>query len=85
MAKHIKELLAEDIHPDHIRRGIAAWMTKNVSPSALPGFVNQAMNAERGNNVVQFGARQQQTDDLFDRAMVRAKERERQLGIGGTP
>lgn len=83
MAKHIKELLAEEIHPDHIRRGIAAWMAKDVSPSALPGFVNQVMNVQPKNNVVQFANRQQQSDDLFDRAAARAAERERQMGIGG--
>ncbi|GAA1765945.1 hypothetical protein [Streptomonospora arabica] len=33
-------------------------------------------------NVVPFASRQQQSDDLFDRAMARAREREAQMGIG---
>ena len=44
-AKQIKKLIDEDIEPDDIRAGLALWMAKGSAPSAIPGFVNQAMNA----------------------------------------
>lgn len=45
MSKTIKDLIDGDgIAPHHIRAGIDDWMTKNVSPSVLPGLVNAAMN-----------------------------------------
>lgn len=44
-SKQIKKLLEEDkIHPDDVRRGMSLWMAKGSAPSAIPGFVNQAMN-----------------------------------------
>ncbi|MFI8191429.1 hypothetical protein ACIF8T_21840 [Streptomyces sp. NPDC085946] len=42
----IKKLLDEGIDPDDIRGGIAIWMTKAYAPSAIPSFVNQAMNTK---------------------------------------
>lgn len=45
MSKAIKTLIEDDrIEPHHVRAGIDDWMTKNVSPSVLPGLVNAAMN-----------------------------------------
>lgn len=45
MSKAIKTLIDGDgIEPHHIRAGIDDWMTKNLSPSVLPGLVNAAMN-----------------------------------------
>ena len=44
VAKHIREMLAEDIDPDDIRRGIAAWMAKGLHPAALASVVNEVMN-----------------------------------------
>lgn len=44
MSKHIAAMLAEGIDPDDIRRGIAAWMTKDLHPSTLPSIVNSVMN-----------------------------------------
>lgn len=45
MSKVIKTLIDEDgIAPHHVRAGIDDWMTKNLSPSVLPGLVNAAMN-----------------------------------------
>ncbi|CUW31727.1 hypothetical protein [Streptomyces reticuli] len=44
VAKQIKKLLDEGIAPDDIRGGLAIWMTKGYAPSAIPSFVNQAMN-----------------------------------------
>ncbi|WP_048572690.1 hypothetical protein [Streptomyces leeuwenhoekii] len=54
-AKQIKKLLDEDIDPDDIRAGLARWMRKGASPSTIPSFVNEAMNAapqQLGGNVV---------------------------------
>ncbi|MEU8711669.1 helix-turn-helix domain-containing protein [Streptomyces sp. NPDC048663] len=45
VAKQIKTLLEENIEPDDIRRGLAAWMAKGYAPGAIPTFVNEAMNA----------------------------------------
>ncbi|MEU9310914.1 hypothetical protein [Streptomyces sp. NPDC048256] len=45
-AKQIKKLLDEEIAPDDIRAGLSLWMAKGSAPSAIPGFVNQAMNAQ---------------------------------------
>jgi hypothetical protein len=44
ISKQIKNLLDEQIDPDDIRRGLAVWMTRDAHPSALPSFVNSAMN-----------------------------------------
>lgn len=44
-SKQIKTLLEDGIDPDDIRRGLAKWMAKGSAPSAIPSFVNEAMNA----------------------------------------
>lgn len=44
-SKQIKKLLDDGIAPDDIRRGLAKWMAKGSAPSAIPSFVNEAMNA----------------------------------------
>jgi hypothetical protein len=44
-SKQIKTLLEDGINPDDIRRGLAKWMAKGSAPSAIPSFVNEAMNA----------------------------------------
>ncbi|AWT42601.1 MULTISPECIES: hypothetical protein [Streptomyces] len=56
-AKQIKKLLDEGIAPDDIRGGLARWMRKGSAPSAIPSFVNEAMNAAPS-NVVQLGSGQ---------------------------
>ncbi|MFD8949412.1 hypothetical protein ACFV0B_11215 [Streptomyces xanthophaeus] len=54
-SKQIKNLLDEDIDPDDIRKGLARWMAKGSAPSAIPSFVNEAMNAAPvGGNVFQL-------------------------------
>jgi len=45
VAKIVKGLLDEGIDPGHIRRGMAQWMAKGYGPTAIPSFVNAAMNA----------------------------------------
>lgn len=45
-SKQIKTLLEEGIDPDDIRSGLARWMLKGSAPSAIPSFVNEAMNAQ---------------------------------------
>lgn len=49
VGKQIKQLLADDIGPDDIRRGLAKWMAKGADPSSIPSFVNEAMNARPAN------------------------------------
>ncbi|MER6098399.1 hypothetical protein ABT154_21575 [Streptomyces sp. NPDC001728] len=44
-SKQIKKLLDEGIEPDDIRAGLSRWMHKGSAPSAIPSFVNEAMNA----------------------------------------
>jgi hypothetical protein len=57
-AKQIKKLLDEGIAADDIRAGLARWMRKGSAPSAIPSFVNEAMNAvppqHFGGNVLQL-------------------------------
>ncbi|GGW99050.1 hypothetical protein [Streptomyces chartreusis] len=86
-SKQIKKLLDEDIHPDDIRAGLSLWMRKGSAPSAIPGFVNQAMNAQPqqfpaaagAENVLDFPSRPMSTADrragaAFDLAAELAAE-----------
>jgi len=58
-SKQIKNLLDDGITPDDIRRGLAKWMAKGSAPSAIPSFVNEAMNAHPiGGQVVDFATGQ---------------------------
>lgn len=61
-SKQIKTLLDEGISPDDIRAGLARWMRKGSAPSAIPSFVNEAMNAAPqpgpGSNVFQLASGQ---------------------------
>lgn len=50
LAKEISQLLDDRIHPNHIRRGIATWMTKGLHPSTLASVVNEVMNTPAGNH-----------------------------------
>lgn len=45
VGKQIKQLIADDIDPDDIRRGLSRWMAKGADPSSIASFVNEAMNA----------------------------------------
>ncbi|MFI1928303.1 hypothetical protein [Streptomyces sp. NPDC020377] len=86
-AKQIKKLLDEEIAPDDIRAGLSLWMAKGSAPSAIPGFVNQAMNAQPrrlpvaagSENVLDFPASRVSTADrragaAFDLAAELAAE-----------
>lgn len=86
-AKQIKKLLDEEITADDIRAGLALWMAKGSAPSAIPGFVNQAMNAQPqrlpaaagAENVLDFPAGRMSTADrragaAFDLAAELARE-----------
>lgn len=52
LGKHIKAMLEEGIDPNDVRRGLAAWMAKDLAPSLLPSLVNQAMNGRHVNGAV---------------------------------
>lgn len=44
ISKLVKGMLDDGQHPDDVRRGLAAWMAKNLHPSTLPSVVNEVMN-----------------------------------------
>ena len=44
MAKTIGQLVDDGVDPNDIRRGLADWMTKDLSPGLLPSCVDRAMN-----------------------------------------
>ena len=44
VGRHVREMLAEGIDPDDIRRGTALWMGKGLHPATLPSVVNEVMN-----------------------------------------
>ena len=59
-AKQIKQLLADGIEPDDVRRGLARWMAKGLHPSVLPSVVNEVMNsAPAASNVIALPTGQQ--------------------------
>jgi hypothetical protein len=66
VSKEIRQMLAEGIDPDDVRRGLAAWMTKDLHPSTLPSIVNGVMNAP-----TPVGRGQREVDDLFERSARR--------------
>lgn len=88
VAKEIKTLLDDGIHPDDIRRGLAHWMTKGLHPSTLPSVVNEVMNTPNGSNVVAFPDarpltyRQQNTQAMFADALAEAEQLERAMQEG---
>jgi hypothetical protein len=70
VAKNVKAMLDEGIEPERLRRALAEWNRKGLHPSTLPSVLHEIENrapAARG---------QQATNDLFDRAMQRALERD---------
>ncbi|MBZ6290344.1 hypothetical protein KVH30_02000 [Streptomyces olivaceus] len=86
-SKQIKKLLDEGIDADDIRAGLSLWLRKGSAPSAIPSFVNQAMNAQPqrlaaaagAENVLDFPAGRQSTADrragaAFDLAAELAAE-----------
>lgn len=72
VAKELKALLDEGIEPQRVRSALAEWNSKGLHPSTLASVVHEITNrrpaAPRG---------QQATNDLFDAAMDRAIERDR--------
>ncbi|MFE2047931.1 hypothetical protein ACFXAS_05450 [Streptomyces sp. NPDC059459] len=86
-SKQIKKLLDEGIDADDIRAGLSLWLRKGSAPSAIPSFVNQAMNAQPqrlaaaagAENVLDFPTGRQSTADrragaAFDLAAELAAE-----------
>lgn len=74
VAKELKALLAEGIEPARVRAALIEWNSKGLHPSTLASVVHEISNrrpAARG---------QQATNDLFDRAMQRALDAERNAG-----
>ncbi|MGW1148018.1 hypothetical protein ACWD6I_23885 [Streptomyces sp. NPDC002454] len=48
LGRETAKLLAEGIHPDHVRAGLARHRAKALHPSTLPSLVHEAMNAGGG-------------------------------------
>lgn len=71
LGKHVATMLAEGMDPGDVRRGLASWHAKGLHPSTLPSVVHEVMNGPPGR-----GVRQQETEDLFARAMHRARTRD---------
>lgn len=57
VGKLVREMVAEGIPGDIIRRGMAEWMRKGLHPATLPAEVNAVANAHAG------GGRRSTTDD----------------------
>lgn len=68
VGKQVKALLAENIDPADIRRGLAAWHSKGLHPSALPSVVNEVMNS----GAHQAGQKPSTADQRFGDAMALA-------------
>lgn len=67
-SQSIKRMLTDGIHPDDVRRGMAAWHAKGLtSASSLPGVVHEVMNFPGA-----VSRRQQETDAQFERQMLSA-------------
>ena len=70
VSKELKALLGEGIEPERVRAALIEWNRKGLHPSTLASVVHEIANrapATRG---------QQATNDMFDRAMARALERD---------
>lgn len=72
-SREIKQLLAEGIDPDDIRRGLARWKDKGLHPATIPSVVNEVMNTgtpllPRGSNVVALHAAQPRPSTADQRA-----------------
>lgn len=80
VGKQIKQLLADDITPDDIRRGLAKWMAKGADPSSIPSFVNQAMNAAPSNVIALPGQTLPGTDTKVAGWMALAEQLRQQGG-----
>jgi hypothetical protein len=76
VSKELKALLDEGIDPERVRRALAEWNRKGLHPSTLPSVVH-----EIGNRAPAKTNRQAAEDAMWERAMDRAIEREREMGL----
>ena len=76
ISKHLKQMLDEGIDPDRIRRALAEWNRKGLHPSTLPSVVHEIANRQ-----APMTNRQAAENAMWDRAMDRAIEREREMGL----
>jgi hypothetical protein len=76
VSKELKSLLDEGIDPERVRRALAEWNRKGLHPSTLPSVVH-----EIGNRAPTKTNRQAAEDAMWERAMDRAIEREREMGL----
>ena len=76
VSKQLKQMLDEGIDPDRIRRALAEWNRKGLHPSTLPSVVHEIANRQ-----APMTNRQAAENAMWDRAMDRAIEREREMGL----
>ena len=76
ISKHLKQMLDEGIDPDRIRRALAEWNRKGLHPSTLPSVVHEISNRQ-----LPTTNKQAAENAMWDRAMERAIEREREMGL----
>ena len=76
VSKQLKQMLDEGIDPDRIRRALAEWNRKGLHPSTLPSVVHEIANRQ-----APMTNRQAAENAMWDRAMERAIEREREMGL----
>ena len=69
-------MLDEGIDPDRIRRALAEWNRKGLHPSTLPSVVHEISNRQ-----LPTTNKQAAENAMWDRAMERAIEREREMGL----
>ena len=79
VAKHIKTMLDEGIEVERVRAGLAEWNRKGVHPSVLPSVVHEVSNKRP--SAGRPTSRNSEFQAQQERAMARAIERERQMGI----
>lgn len=82
-SKHIADMLAEDIDPDDIRRGVRAWSDKGLHPSVLPSVVNEVMNGRAREAPRKRNADDRVRDGLFIAQQLAEQEAQtspRQIG-----
>lgn len=77
VGKQLKAMLSEGMDPADVRRGLAEWHRKGLSPSSLPSVVNEFMNAVPA----RASPRPSTTDSRVAAALALADEIE-QLGTG---
>lgn len=77
VAKELGQMLGEGIPHADVRAGLAAWHGRGLHPSALASVVHETRTAaQRTPRLSRREQEQAATDDMYERMMARAAERE---------